>query len=138
MTLGESFQQKYDMKSHRRQLITRKLAVFVGCTNFPNSLVENVEFRSLLEAMDPRYPVPGRTLIGKEIDKVLLEMKSNVQGFISQAQKISLCADIWTKKGMSSSYLGVTAHFFTQHDHRCHRVTLAVRRINHPHTTETF
>jgi len=65
-------------------------------------------------------------------------MKTNIQAFISKAPKVSLCADIWTKKGMSSSYLGVTAHFFTQHDHMRHRVTLAVRRLHHPHTAKTI
>ena len=39
---------------------------------------------------------------------------------------------------MSSSYLGVTAHYFTQHDHMRRRGNyLAVRQINHPHTAET-
>ena len=137
MTIGEAFQRKYDTKSHRCQVITRKMAVFIGSTNVPISLVENVEFRSLLEAIDPCYPVPGRTLIGKEIEKVLLDMNTNIQTFISKAQKISLCADIWIKKGMSSSYLGVTAHFFTKHDHTRRQVTLVVRQIHHPHTADT-
>ena len=34
---------------------------------------------------------------------------------------------------MTSSYLGVTAHFFTRWDHRRHQITLAVRRMPHPH-----
>ena len=138
MTLGEAFQRKYDTQSSRYRMITRRLAIFVGSTNVPNSLVENVEFQSLLETLDPRYPVPGRTLIGKEIDRVLLAMKTNVEMFLSEAHKISLCSDIWTKKGMSSSYLGVTAHFFTWQDHRRHRVTLAVRKMPHPHNAESI
>ena len=39
---------------------------------------------------------------------------------------------------MSSSYLGITAHFFTHSDHVCHRVTLAVKRIPSPHTVENI
>ena len=54
------------------------MAIFIGSTNVPISLVENMEFQSLLEAIDPRYPVPGRTLIAKEIDKVLFVMKTNI------------------------------------------------------------
>lgn len=38
-----------------------------------------------------------------------------------------------TYEGMSSSYLGITAHFFTRSDHVHHQVTLAVR-IPFPHT----
>ena len=118
MTLGEAFQRKYDPKSQQCQRITRRLAIFVGSSNVPNSLVENREFQSLLEALDPRYPIPGRTLLGREIEKVLFDMKANIRRVLSAAQKVSLCADIWTKKGMTSSYLGVTAHFFGRQDHR--------------------
>lgn len=53
---------------------------------------------------------------------------------MSQARKIALCADIWSKKGLTSSYLGVTAHFFSRKDHRKHVVTLSVKRMPSPHT----
>ena len=69
-------------------------------------------FQSLLQALDSCYPIPGRTLIGKEIDKVLIDMKDKIGIFFSQSEKINLCADIWSKKGMTSSYLGITGHFF--------------------------
>lgn len=136
MTLGEALQshQKYDTKSQRYQLITRKLAVYVGSTSAPISLVENEEFQSLVGTLDPRYPVPSRTLIGKEIDKVMVDLKANIMRYLLEAQKVSLCTDIWTKRGMTSSYLGVTAHFFSRRDHKRHRVTLAVRRMPHPHS----
>ena len=66
MTLCEAIQWKFDTKSARCQQITRKLAIFVGSTNVPNSLVENTEFKSLMETLEPQYPMPSRTLIGKE------------------------------------------------------------------------
>ena len=138
LTLEEAFQRKYDTSSHRCQLLTRKLAIFVGATSVPNSLVENAEFKALLEALDPRYPVPSRTLISKEIDKVFVDMKNKIGEYFCKAQKVSLCTDVWTKKGMTGSYLGITAHFFSHHDHKCHRVTIAVRRFPHPHTAENI
>ena len=39
---------------------------------------------------------------------------------------------------MSTSYLGVTAHFFSQKNHLRHCVTLAVRRMPSPHTGENI
>ena len=49
--------------------------------------------------MDLCYPIPpGRTLIGREIDKVLLNMKTNIQAFISKAPKVSLCVDNYMDK----------------------------------------
>ena len=129
----------YDRSSHRYQLITRKLAIFLGCTIVPNSLVENEEFLSLIQTLDPRYKVPGRTSVSKEIDKVIFDMKASIQKVLADAHKVSLCTDIWTKKGLTSSYLGLTAHFFSRYDHRRHRITLAVRQImQHPHNAETI
>lgn len=110
--LGQSLSRKYDTKSSRYLMITHRLAISIGSTNIPNSLAENVEFQSLLETLDPRYTVPGQTHIRREIDQVLLAMKTIIPMFLSEVHKISLCSDIQTRKGMSSSYLGVTAHFF--------------------------
>lgn len=141
LTLEESVAlvTHYDHSSHRYQLITHKLAIFLGCTNFANSLVENEEFLSLIQTLDPRYKVSGRTSVSKEIDKVMFDMKGCTQKVLADARKVSLCTDIWTKKGLTSSYLGLTAHFFSRYNHRRHRITLAVRQImQHPHNAETI
>jgi len=53
MTLGKAFPRKYDRGGGRYQYITSKLAVFIGSTNVPNSILENAEFHSLLEAINP-------------------------------------------------------------------------------------
>ena len=37
---------------------------------------------------------------------------------------------------MTSSYLGITGHFFSWHDRKCHHVTLAVHIMPHPHNAE--
>lgn len=138
LTISQAFEGKpqYTQESDRYNQITKKLAIFIGSTNVAISLVDNAEFRSLLRTLDPRYPVPGRKLMGKKLDKLILEMKGNIQQFMSTAQRFSLCADIWSKKGLSSSYLGITAHFFARKDHQKHSVTLAVRKFPHPHTGE--
>lgn len=39
---------------------------------------------------------------------------------------------------MSSSYLGITAHFYSTKDHRRHSVTLAMRRMPQTHTSNNI
>ena len=140
LTLAESFQSKsvYSKDSVRYRLICRKLAIFIGSTNIANSIVENIEFKDLLHAMDARFSMPGRSAISKEIDKVVIELKAKIGAYLLEARKISICADIWTKRGMSSSYLGITSHFYSKKDHRRHSVTLAVRRLPSPHTGDNI
>ena len=98
--------------------------------------MEDEEFRALLAQLDDRYRVPGRTVINHEMDKLLIELKGKITLKLQDARKISMCADVWSKKGMTASYLGLSAHFFTKSDHRRHTVTLAVRRLPSPHTAE--
>lgn len=54
--------------------------------------------------------------------------------FIKEANKISLTADLWSKKGLTSSYLGITGHFFSWKDRWNHCVMLAVCRLPPSHT----
>ena len=140
LTLAESIRPKntYGKESDRYKLITKKLAIFIGSTNAAYNMVENLEFKDFLHAMDSRYTVPGRAAIGKEIEKVVIELKANIGSFLQESKKISICADIWSKKGMTSSYLGVTGHFFSRKDHRRHSATLAVRRMPQQHTGENI
>ena len=69
--------RKYEKQDVRYRKITRKLAVFAASSSVPNSIVESSEFRSLLEELDPRYPTPCRSALGKEINKVVMNIKLN-------------------------------------------------------------
>ena len=129
-------QKSYHKESERYKAITRKLAIFVGSTNVPNSLVTKPEFCDLLTTADPRYIVPGRMALSCEINKVLVDLKANIGLYLHDACKVSITANIWSKKGLMSSYMGITAHFFSPKDHYRHQVMLAVRRMASSHTAE--
>ena len=137
LTLAQSLQSgcAYDKSNHKYKAITQKLAIFVGTTSVPNSIVA---FKDLLHTADPRYKVPSRTVVSKELESVYIEMRAKIGCFLQQANKVGLTADIWSKKGLTSSYLGVTDHFFSWKDLRSHCVTLAVRRLPPSHTAENI
>ena len=136
LTLAQSLQsgRAYDKGNEKYKAITRKLAIFIGTTNVPNSIVENLALKDLLHTADPRYKVPSRTVISKELERVYIELRAKIGCYLQEAKKVSLTADIWSKKGLTSSYLGVTGHFFSWKDQRSHCVTLAVRRLESTHT----
>ena len=120
------------------RFVKKKLAIFIGSTNVPNSIVENLEFKDLLHAMDSRLIVPGRSVVGKELDKVPTELKAKIGSYLLEANKMSVCIDIWSKKGMTSSYPGITTHFYSHKDRRLHTATLAVCRMPSPHTGDNI
>lgn len=110
------------------------MAIFVGATNVALSLVDSPEFRDLLKELDKHYAIPGRKKLGKEIEVVYRKLKNNISLTLEKAKRVSICTDIWSKQGMSASFLGITAHFFTFPDKKRHSITLAVRRFESPHT----
>jgi len=57
---------------------------------------------------------------------------------VQSANAINPCCDNWSKKVLSSSYLGVTAHFSLRSDRHRHIVTLAVQRLTSSHTASTI
>lgn len=61
-----------------------------------------------------------------------------MSAYLQGANRISLCCDIWSKRGLTSSYLGVTAHFFSRNDNRRHTATLAVRKLTSSHISATI
>ena len=130
--------QMYDREDNRYKKITKVLALFVGGTAIPNSIGENEHFRYLVQCLNPLHPIPGQNSLSNEINVAYKNMKAQVELFLIEACAISLCADIWTKRGLSSSYLGVTAQFFSLKDRKLHNVVLAVRSMSHPHTGDAI
>ena len=117
MTIKEAIKQSlYPKDSKKQSAITNKLAIFIGATNVPLSLVDCPEFRDLLKELDKQYDIPGRKKLGKDIDLLYTKLKQNISLSLENARRISLCSDIWSKQGMTASFLGMTAHFFTYLD----------------------
>lgn len=63
-----------------------------------------------------------------EADKAALKV------ILQQVRTTSICVDCWTKKGLTSSYLGISARFFDPDKYEvCHAI-LDVIQVEHPHT----
>jgi len=117
MTLPDTIHRgkPYDKSSFRHKHISRKLAIFVAAGNVANSIIENEEFRAFVSQLDERYQMPGRAAINNGMDELMIDLKRKLASKLQEARKVSICADIWSKKGMTAAYmyLGISAHFFS-------------------------
>ena len=78
----------------------------------PFSIVDDDGFRSLLDALQPRYIILSRKYFSESIMLKLFEdMKSVVDTEISAVSHFSLTTDKWTTYLNSSSLLSLTAHW---------------------------
>ena len=103
----------------------RKLAVFVGAGNVANRIVDCGEFQEFWQSwILGTYVVPCHTVIDKEVIKVLIDLKGKLSAKIKDASKVSLCVDIWTKRGMTEAFLGITIR------------SISVARIQSPHKAD--
>ena len=54
-------------------------------TLIPNSIVENTEFRLLIEILDPCYQTPGWARMAKEMDLLMADMKGRIKVYLNGA-----------------------------------------------------
>ena len=55
---------------------------------------------------------------------------------LASCRRVAICLDGWSKKGLSSSFLGISANFYDVHSHKPQHALLALDKLQHPHTGE--
>ena len=65
-------------------------------------------------------------------------MTSKIKQMIANARQISIGADIWTKRGLTMSYLGVSAAFYDPIGKQPVHAFLNLHIIEHPHTGDAM
>jgi hypothetical protein len=63
-------------------------------------------------------------------------MMGNIKYLLKETKKVSLTTDLWSCKGLSNSFIAITAHFFTLKDKTYHKVLLGLQVFNDRHTGE--
>lgn len=61
---------------------------------------------------------------------------SKLKELVGRARQITVCLDEWTKKGLSLSFLGVSACFYDPTDSVPRHIVMRIKQIEHPHTSE--
>ena len=58
-------------------------------------------------------------------------MKQSIIAIYNKVKRVSILSDIWTKKGMTASFLGISAYCFVLSDSTRHNISIAVRDLSH-------
>ena len=84
----------------------------MGTTALPHSLTENEQFLAYMYCVNPEHVVPKKTAVVSDIVALADEGKTILKKvMMTSSSRIHLTVDIWSKKGLTSSYIGVTGHF---------------------------
>ena len=100
--------QYYSNKCKQQIIRRKKLAFYAATSSFSTSQCENQDFHSYIHNLDQRHRLRCRQRLTKDIvelaKKGRLLIKKRIQSALT---KQMATADIWSKKGLSSSYLGI-------------------------------
>lgn len=115
------------------------MALCFAVCGIPRNVVTRPEFCNLIAFVNgcpSELITPSRHVLNKTIGNIYSNLKSKIEDSLSNARRITISADIWTPKGLTSSYLGVVATFYDSKSHKRMVVLLAVKRfkaIHHHH-----
>ncbi|XP_060797780.1 zinc finger BED domain-containing protein 4-like [Neoarius graeffei] len=66
------------------------------------------------------------------------EEKDKIKQNLDTARRITIGLDIWTKKGLTASFLGVSACYFNPENNKAEHKLLNLKEMVHPHTAESI
>ena len=82
-----------------------------------------------METFDRRLTIPKRTKINNLVDKFYNDEKQKFKERLSTAHRITIGLDIWTKKGLTASFLAISACFFCTVENEAQHILLRLDQI---------
>lgn len=104
--------------------------------NLPFSTVEKEGFRVFMRSALPLYKIPCRTTVTSLIKEKYELLSDIMKTRLSKVRYLSLTTDIWTDPLNTKSFLGVTAHYLCNEEHKS--VTIGVTELTERHTAENI
>ena len=134
---GNLLDYKYEKDHPKQRRFSHQLSLLFGANSIPNNLIINEDLTRCFEIADPKLNCPGRKALESSIDQLMDRIKNNICQRLERASKICVSSDIWTKRGMTSSYLGVLATYYDSNEERKVNAVLAVRKFGNVRHTST-
>lgn len=95
---------------HQERLNTL-LGWFVD-TGYPVTQADNLSFRRLMMSMDTKFKMPASATINNLLKDRMEYCVVKLKDLLASSRRVTICLDGWTKKGLSASFLGISACFF--------------------------
>ncbi|XP_019198271.1 PREDICTED: zinc finger BED domain-containing protein RICESLEEPER 2-like [Ipomoea nil] len=94
-----------------QDLIRRALAEMIILDELPFRIVEGQGFRKFVFVCCPRFKIPSRWTISRDIFKIFSDERLNLKKFFrTSSQRVSITTDTWTSV-QRINYMCITAHF---------------------------
>ena len=126
--------QPYGSHHPKQVAFSKQLLITFAANSLPHRLVADADFANLIKIANPRLKLPNRRSIGKNIDLVVDNLKHKIRRMLSDAEKVTICTDVWSRPGLSASYLGIAVHFFDRNTFQVRRIFIGLPELHDSHT----
>ncbi|XP_065664432.1 E3 SUMO-protein ligase ZBED1-like [Hydra vulgaris] len=138
-TIRESFEHRitaWPTESSEYQVRQDSVIEMIVNTSYPMVLLDQPSFRKMIKTLDPKFKLPGSATLNKRINERFLRQSAQLKDLINHTRKVTICLDGWTKKGLTASFLGVSACFYDTTIDKTRHAFLNLMELQHPHTGE--
>nr|XP_055067976.1 E3 SUMO-protein ligase ZBED1-like [Misgurnus anguillicaudatus] len=131
--LTNFFPPSAPLNAARKEAINSKLAKFICRDMRPISIVEGEGFIDFVRELEPRYIIPSRTTVTKNIAKIYDTTRENMRQILS-GKNVALTTDGWSSLA-TEAYVTVTAHVISE-TWEFHDFVLQTKQLRGSHTAE--
>ena len=130
-------QTKMTLTSTRAKEITSAIARYIVDDLRPLSTIESHSFRSLIEALEPKYPTPSRTYLTMNVlpemyNKMVFSLKKDLEA----VNCVGLTHDLWSSCNTES--FGTFTVLYIKKDFTLNCKVLQTRKLSGQHTSEAI
>ncbi|XP_061573408.1 uncharacterized protein LOC133438847 isoform X1 [Cololabis saira] len=125
---------KYKSESKEQQIKEQAIARWIGRTGLPLATIEDEDFVQMMEIVDGRLTVPEKTKMSILIEAQYELEREKFKERLAAARRVSIGLDLWTKRGLPSSFLAISASYFCVEQSKPEHILLALEQVAHPHT----
>ena len=136
----EDDQKQYDLKAllesapkNRQENITQAYTNLVIGVGLTFNLSDHHLFKEFIKSIDDKIKIPGRKSLMNSIAKEFEGMQQRIKKKLKNCEMVHLTADMWSNKGLKSSFIGMTAHIYDSDDKCKRNFILCLREFNESH-----
>ena len=104
--------------SERVKKLTCAVCKMIARDIHPISIVDDPGFLNLLMVTEPRYAVPCRSTVLRNLSDLYTEEKRRIRGIVASADYLCCTTDMWSSR-TGDGYISLTCHFITPEFKMC-------------------
>ena len=136
LTQSEDRRKAWDINDSRAKAVHLKIAEMIALDCQPYSVVDDIGFRAMVQALDPRYNLPSRRYFTETvIPTIVVWMVQTIKANLKSVSYLSFTTDVWSSNVSSDSLLSLTAHWVSD-EFQLISAVLQAKSLEERHTGE--